>query len=260
MFNYLSNISVRSALASLAVLLVLEVLYLKQSYVAILVSPLVIFILAGIMWLIGVDIFRRKILKLKKLILPIILFLGVSFFMIFESSPFLAQFLIALSLVAFFTFGIFYREIPMEGEGSEKVKDYLNFFILISAFLGYLVVYYLFFYFHLPLWVAMILVAFFSYLLIYYFFWALNISSPIIPLYTVMLSIASVENFFVLSFWRTDPIVRAVVLVVGFYLVLEILSERLRNELAAKSVLEYLAIAGIVLAVTILTMKWYPFY
>ena len=261
MFKYLNNIYFRSSLATLAILIILEVLYLKQSYVAILVSPLVIVILAGTIWLVGGNLFRRKILKLKKLILPAILFLGVAFFTIFENTPFLSQFLIILALIAFFTFGIFYRQIPTEKEeGSERVKDYLNFFILISAFLGYLVVYYLFFYFHLPLWITMILVAGFSYLLLYYFFWAQNVSSPLIPLYTVMLSIATVENFFILSFWRTDPIVRAVVLVVSFYLILGILSERLKEEFNKKIVWEYVVIAAIVLIITILTMQWYPFY
>ena len=132
--------------------------------------------------------------------------------------------------------------------------------ILITAFLSYLVIYDLFFTFFTPLWIAMILVLLVSWLLFYYLFWATSSWISIMPVFVILMGIVVLEIFSVLSFWRTDPMIRSIVLTTVFYVFLGVLGLKTKNEFFSKKITEYLIVATIVLIITISTMRWYPFY
>ena len=251
----------RAVIVFLLIGLLLEVLYFKQTLLTVMLMPLILVGLIATIWLIGGDLFRRRLLKLKKMILPILLLLGVSFFLFFEISAFLRQFVIIITLFCFYFFALYYKRIPVEKKADYyKVESLLNAMILITAFLSYLVIYDLFFTLFVPLWLSMLLVLLVSWLLFYYLFWATNSWISIMPPFVILMGIIMLEIFSVLSFWRTDPMIRSIVLTTGFYVFLGVFSLKIKNEFINKKVSEYLIVAVIVLIITISTMKWYSFY
>ena len=80
------------------------------------------------------------------------------------------------------------------------------------------------------------------------------------PAFVILMGIVILEIFSVLSFWRTDPMIRSIVLVTAFYVFLGVLSLKIKNEFNNKKVIEYLVVAAVVLIITISTMRWYTFY
>lgn len=251
----------RAVFVSLLLGAVFEVLYFKQTIFTVTIIPLVLIGVFIISWLIGGDLFRRWLLKFKKLILPLLLAIGVSFFLFFEVSSFLCQFVIVIALLCYYFFALYYKKIPVENqEDYFKIESVLNSMILISAFLCYLIIYDLFFTFFTPLWVAMLLVLLVSWVLFYYLFWATNSIFSVMPVFVVLMGIVMLEIFSVLSFWRTDPMIRSIVLVTVFYVFLGVFALKIKNELINKKVAEYIVVAAIVLAITIATMRWYTFY
>lgn len=241
--------------------LLLEILYFKQTLFSVFFAPLIIIGVIIILWLIGGDLFRRRILKLKKMILPVLLLLGVSFFLFFEISAFLRQFVIIIALFCFYFFALYYKRIPVEKKRDYyKVESLLNSMILVTVFLSYLVIYDLFFTVFTPLWMAMLLVLLVSWLLFYYLFWATASWVSVMPVFVILMGIVVLEIFSVLSFWRTDPMIRSIILTTVFYVFLGILGLKTKNEFIGKRVSEYLIVSAIVLIITISTMRWYPFY
>lgn len=251
----------RSVFVTLLCGLLLEVLYFKQTLFSLTIIPLVLIGGFILLWLIGGNLFRRQALKLKKIILPFMLILGTSFFLFYETSVILRQFVILLCLFCIFLFTYYYRRIPAASkEDYLKIESFLNVMILVSAFLSYLIIYDLFFTFFMPLWVAMLLVLLVSWLLFYYLFWATSSWISVLPAFVILMGIVMLEIFSVLSFWRTDPMIRSIVLVSMFYVFLGVLSLRTKKELTNKKVAEYVIVAIIVLLITISTMRWYTFY
>jgi hypothetical protein len=251
----------RAISVTLLLTILLEILYFKQTLLTVTLGPLIVIGCLIILWLIGGDLFRRRLLKFKKIILPALLLIGVSFFIFFEISPFLRQFIIFITLICFYFFALYYKRIPVEKKSDYyKIESLLNSMILVTAFLSYLVIYDLFFTFFVPLWLAMILVLLISWLLFYYLFWATASWVSIMPAFVSLMGIIILEIFAVLSFWRTDPMIRSIVLVTVFYAFLGILSLRIKNEFKNYKIAEYLIVAAIVLIITISTMRWYTFY
>src|SRR4030042_3951471 len=109
----------RAIIVTLLSGLLLEILYFKQTLFSLIFVPLIIIGVMVILWLIGGDLFRRRILKIKKMVLPILLLLGVSFFLFFEISIFLRQFVIIITLFCLYFFALYYKRIPIE-----KKRDY----------------------------------------------------------------------------------------------------------------------------------------
>jgi hypothetical protein len=251
----------RALIITFLLALLLEVLYFKQTLLTVTIIPLVLIGLIIVLWLIGGDLFRRRLLKLQKIILPALLFIGVSFFIFFEISTFLRQFVIFITLICFYFFALYYKKIPVETKKDYyKIESLLNSMILVTAFLCYLIIYDLFFTFFTPLWVAMLLVLLVSWLLFYYLFWATSSWMSVLPVFVSLMGIIILEIFSVLSFWRTDPMIRSIILVTVFYAFLGILSLKIKNEFKNYKIVEYLVVAAIVLIVTISTMRWYTFY
>jgi hypothetical protein len=250
------------AIISCAVLAgIFEAIYLQQQFFWIIIAPVSLAFLLAFLWILGPDFFRRKRLKMKKMVLPLLILVGVTFFLLFEPTKFLRQVVIILSIAAFWLFFTIYRKIPAEDLEEKELDGILNlltFLCTFSAFLDFWVIYNVYYAFALSLWVSMLMVLVVSFALFAYLFWATGIYAQFLLPFAILLGVTLLEIFLVLSFWPTDPATKSLILVLFFYTLLGLTVTRAKKELNRKKVLEYLVLFCFFFLLIILTMKWYP--
>lgn len=251
-----------AGISSLILLALLEALYFKTNvYIWILALPPVLVGFLCLAWILGGHLLQRFLLKFKKLILPGLLILGAAFFIIFEPSKILRQAIILVTTFSFFYFLLIYRQIPVEEtKDLAKVSNFVHFLILLTVFLDYLIVYDLYFTYFLPFWVAQILTLIIGTLLFYYLLWSTDSLDEYSWFFITLLGIISWQIFLTLAFWRTDSMVRSLILTTVFYVFVGLITAELKKELTLVKILEYLLVGAGVLILVIMTMRWYAFY
>ena len=251
---------ITALIASLILLAILEALYYKQAYIWVIAAAPTLIGLLFLFWILGGHLLQRFLLKFKKMILPGLLILGACFFIIFEPSKVLRQIVIMVVALSFFYFMLVYRQIPVEEEKDlPKISGFVHFLILLTVFLDYLIVYDLYFSFFLPFWAAQLLTLIIASLLFYYLLWATANLSTHSWFFVILLGLITYEIFLILVFWRTDSMVRSMILTTIFYIFVGLITARLKKELNLAKILEYLFAGAVVLILVIMTMRWYPF-
>lgn len=257
------NDRIKAIVVSLILLGFFEALYFKQQFFWIIIMPITLAFLLAFIWILGPDLIRRKNLKMKKIILPFLLFLGIVFFLMFEVSGILRQSIIIVGVFSFILFFIIYRKIPLEKPKDRKntpVYNILFFLLNLTAFLNFWIVFNIYFNFSLPLWGSMILALVVAVALFYYLFWACGIFSDYLLSFLVLIGLVILEIFVTLSYWPVDFITKSMILTLVFYVFSGLCIIRAKKELTKKVIAEYLVLFIIIFSVIIFTMKWYTVF
>ncbi|HLC38763.1 MAG TPA: hypothetical protein VJJ80_01400 [Patescibacteria group bacterium] len=240
-----------------------EALYFKQQFFWAILIPISIGFILAIFWILGPDLIRRKRLKMKKLILPLLLIFGVVFFLFFEASGLLRQIVIFLGIIANLLFFINYKKIPLERPKDPKnilVFNFLFFVLNLAAFLDFWVIYSIYFNFGLALWFSMVLILIISLGLFYYLFWATNVFSDFILPFVSLLGLVMLEVFVVLSFWPASFATQSIILILVFYTFSGLLLLKAKKELKNRDIAEFIIIFIIIFALILATLKWYTVF
>ena len=243
------------------ILAIFEAIAIKQTLFYVLASPIILGASIVGLAIIGTNIRRRGFLKAQKLLLPALLALGVIFLILFETSSLINQIVIWLSVILFYFFFVFYQKVPFSEEISKdealKIRNYFQFAIIFTAFLGFLAGYFLLYMFNLPLVLVTLVMIIVSSILFYYLIWlfegALNFRQW---LFVILLGLLIAEFFFVLAFWPISPWIASTLLVLLFYLYFGMFHLGMEGKLEISKVWEYLIVIIIILLVIINIMKW----
>lgn len=127
-------------------------------------------------------------------------------------------------------------------------------FAVVAAFLAYSVVWLQ----NWPSWIltpAIFAISFILFLLAIWLTHLEEISKKDLGL-AAILSLMLTEVALALSFWPILPLIAALVLAIGFYVVLGLTQFELQGRLTNRVVYEYLTIAGVVLVLILVTTRW----
>jgi len=134
---------------SLIFLGVCEAIYFEQQFFWIIVLPISLAFFLVLIWIIGPDLIRRKSLKMTKIVMPLLMIIGIFFFLILEPSKILRQMIILFGLVSLVLFLVYYRKIPLERPKDPKNRSIFNlliFLLTVTAFLDFWAIQCLFFF------------------------------------------------------------------------------------------------------------------
>ncbi len=250
---------IKALTTCIALLIFFEAIYFRTQFFAAIALPISIVFVLAFLWILGPDFFYRRELKAKKTILPFLLILATTFFLFIEPTIVFKQTIIFASVFSIWIFYAIYRKIPIEDTAESKklpVQNWLNFLLVLTAFLCFWVIYNFYFAYAMPLWISMLLVLLISLILFYYFFWSINIYEKIILPFAALLGLSILEVFLVLAFWSTSPTSRSLILVLTFYILLGLILSRAKNQLNKARIIEYLIVFLIIFLMIIFRLNW----
>ncbi len=126
---------------------------------------------------------------------------------------------------------------------------------LFTVFLVYSIVFSL----HAPFYWNLPLVLLVSFPLVLQALWVMKLEEKIsgeIIFYAVVISLGLGEMAFVFSFWPIQGILEALFLTTGFYTVVGIVQQHLIERLFQRTMVEFMAVSGIVFALVLFTTSW----
>lgn len=138
----------------------------------------------------------------------------------------------------------------------QNVINIANFF---TIFLWYSLIFYFYLYFGWPKWAVILSVFIISFLIIYQALLKKNIPSVVSWVYILMTVLILSEISWVVSFWPVGYLIGGMVILTCFYVVWGLIQDHIDNKLELKIILEYLAIAFIILAIVLGTTRWIPY-
>jgi hypothetical protein len=190
-----------------------------------------------------------------KLILGLLLTVSVCGFFYFEQSAILRTLIVILSLISFSLVFFYNSETPTSSNRREIL-------VVLILYLGIFSLYNLLYGLGIQLYLIMIAV----WLLVTLLFIGLLIldrmdklvSKTLFSLFACLNGLVILEVFLSLSFWPIDPKIKSLVLVVIFYLVVNLFYLYANNMLRFKKTFGYILISLIILALSVLNV-WLSF-
>lgn len=126
---------------------------------------------------------------------------------------------------------------------------------LFTVFLFYSIIFSL----HAPFYWNLSLVFLVSLPLVLQSLWVMRLESTIsleIIFYTLVISLGLGEMAFVFSFWPIQGVLEALFLTTGFYTLVGIVQQHLIERLFQRTLMEFIAVSGIVFALILFTTSW----
>ncbi|MCX6806653.1 MAG: hypothetical protein NT135_00815 [Candidatus Berkelbacteria bacterium] len=143
---------------------------------------------------------------IKEIFLPVLIFILIGLFWLSKS---LGQGSLNNVFAVVLFLGSMYWYLKKREESTE-------FLIFLSAFLGFFTLYNIQFVFFVPSWIAEILVFIFTLLIFTYLAYEKNYLENSL-LFGIGLSVCILQIFFILSFWRTNPLSKSFIITALFY-------------------------------------------
>ncbi len=271
----LENIQIkrRSFLVSLIIFIGLQILSERPDLLFYITPALSLILWLGIFWIcknvqfvISSEryFFNRikfpfSITSIHLLILPTMLLLGsiLSNFFLFFEDPILRQMVIFTSFILFYIL-IFKLDYNIQNLSIlyQNVINIANFF---TVFLWCSLIFYIYLYFGWPKWAVILSVFIMSFLIAYQSLLKKNIPSIISWVYILILVLILIEITWIITFWPVGYLIGGMVILTSFYVLWGLIQDHIDNKLKLGTVLEYLAVSFIILAIVLGTTRWIPY-
>lgn len=245
-----------SILSSLAVFIILELLFFRPRFLIPLVIILVVAVSLTVLSLNNWQIKKRE--GWNFLITPL-LFVASGFLLIIFLEGAVLNHLVIIFISVFYgvllenIFHYLHQPINYQPYSLENIFNYVS---LITGFFVYTSFFGLIIFLNFPLWVLLILSFLVTLVLIYQIIWINKVAVGAKMIYLFILSLILTEVFWVVHFWPTSYLVSGLILSLIFYLIVNLARIYLKASLTREMVKRYLLIALIVLLLTLATAQW----
>lgn len=243
-------------LSSFLVLIFLEILLFFPNRIFIIAAVIFIIIFFSILYITTKKVISKDFGHF--LITPLFFISSGFLLLLFLDSPIIKQiFIIGLSIIYYLIlsnlFSFKYQAHKYQPYALENLLSYIN---LISIFLFYSSI----FCFNLFLGVSKLIllpiILIFTLTLNYQSFWVNKIDFKKSVLFTLIIGLIFLELFWAIFYLPTGYFVNAVILVVIYYIIMNISRDFLVNILEKKQIKKYLIIGFAVLTITLATAQW----
>lgn len=245
-----------SILSSLAVFVILELLFFQPNFLIALAIALIAVIVLTVLSLNNWQVKKREFWNF--LITPL-LFAASGFLLIIFLEGAILSHLMIIFVAIFYgvllenIFHYLHHPINYQPYSLENIFNYIS---LITGFFIYTAFFGLVIFLNFPFWILLILGFLVTFVLIYQIIWINKVAVRAKMIYLFVLSFILTEAFWVIHFLPTSYLVSGLILSLFFYLIVNLARIHLKAGLTKEVVRRYLLIAIIVLLLTLTTARW----
>lgn len=257
-------------LAALSMLICMELMIIKPEFFWRLLGILIAAVILASLYASGF-IFQRRLKQLTYLVLPIFYTVGcLSLFVLAQKSVTQHLFLIGVS----FFFGLTLhntatlnrcrfnanKEVMMQSAAQQRHRVVLAInqaIVILTCFFIFSSLFGIIYLLSFPIWQALIIAVFVLFLIAFQF---LDELFPVRRslVYAAITSLTLIQIFWSLTFWPTNYIANAIVIIASLYIILSILEKYAQGLLAKRLIRVYIIMVLIAVGAVLSTAQWTP--